>query len=406
MRQVPNTFFPYFIAIAIDAIGFVIISPILPSLIEHLNTHNEFYKHSLYSVVLSLYSFSYMMGAPMLGALSDRLGRRISLIVSAVGALIGFLLYALSFAHSSLSLLLIARIVSGFCSSSQCIAQAAMADLSHQQDKAKNIGFIAIAMTTGLVVGPLLSGFMTGSTGDGWHRFQWAFYLTILFAILNIVFLLSCLKESYHPAASAEKIHLSLQLKQFFNFFRMPIMRRWLFIFLLFEMSWSLYYQSLAIILFKSLHLNPQSIAVLLSFVGISLSFFLFFLVRLASSSSKFLKIVQLSFITSAVMLTISLWLNSLAWHYLLALIITAMVALGYTSLITELSQLSPPESQGLLMGTTDGLLALAFTITALLAGYLSYLFSILPFLVAALFLALAAVLFHYSLRKSHATLS
>ncbi|HYF97375.1 MAG TPA: MFS transporter, partial [Coxiellaceae bacterium] len=87
---------PYFIAIAIDAIGFTIIAPVLIPLTNHVVNNSGLSQHLLYGTILAIYSLSFMIGAPILGALSDLLGRRKVLIIASIGVLLGYTFYAFS----------------------------------------------------------------------------------------------------------------------------------------------------------------------------------------------------------------------------------------------------------------------------------------------------------------------
>lgn len=88
--------------------------------------------------------------------------------------------------------------------------------------------------------------------------------------------------------------------------------------------------------------------------------------------------------------------------HALLALPITASVALAYSGLITYASEALSSDQQGLLMGSSDSLLALAFAITGFLSGWLAFYNVYLPFALASGFMALGFTLSLFYLGKTH----
>ncbi len=376
-------FFPFFIAIAVDAIGFVIISPLLPSLMKDLGT-SGLEQHFLYGFILSLYSVSYMFAAPILGAVSDFWGRRKTLISCAIVQLFSFSCYAISFYKMDLYWLLFARVLGGLSSGSQCIAQAAVTDLSTHAERPINIGLMAIAMTAGLVFGPLFASFPLVPHG-GWSNLELAFMGVILLSLFNLLLLAFSLHETRVPNHSIVERKWKHQFHHFLKLFTHDKTQKHLILFLFFELGWSLYYQSLAIELTEDLHLGQRAIACFLCLVGISLCFSLFFLVRFAARIGHANQIIQFSLVVSGLSLILDAYLDSIAWQIAFAVIVTACVALCYTNIISELSRHVHKDSQGLLMGTTDALLALAFSITGLLSGYLTYLSPTLPLLVAGI---------------------
>ena len=381
---------PYFIAISIDAIGFTIVGPVLVPFVNQIVNNSGLSQHLLYGLILSIYSLSFMLGAPILGAISDLLGRRKVLIIASFGVLIGYLCYAISLNLSSLVFLILGRIMTGFCAASQCIAQAAMIDISEKDKRANNIGLIASAMSAGLVVGPLAS-LALSSPELSLNAFKIPFYCIMSALILNVIYLIFFLKESHETKSLDYKTKMIRhQCQQFFTQFTDSKMMRLFVIFFLFELGWSLYYQSLPIELPFNLKLEPHNLALLLSFLGISLTAALLILVRISSRYFKSTQASTYALPIGAIALMAQFFLNNLFFHYLLGIVITGCVALSYTSLITQLSLNTDSKNQGLLMGSSDALLALAFTITGLLAGYLSYASAGLPLFIAGAFWLIA----------------
>lgn len=382
---------PYFVAIAIDAIGFTIIAPVLVPLTNQIIHGHGLSQNLLYGFILAIYSLSFMLGAPILGALSDLLGRRKVLIIASSGVVFGYICYILTIPLSSLGLLILGRIITGFCAASQCIAQAAMVDISQAKHKAINIGLIAAAMTAGLVLGPLASIFL--KSGSNLSGLSTAFYIIIAVLILNLTYLLFFLKDTYSVKTPEKEV--KLLKKQFFYFieqFKNKNTSILLITFFLFELGWSLYYQSLAIELPSLLDLKPKTLGLFLSFIGLSLTIALIGLVRLSTRYFNLKISLKFSFKLGITALMAQFFLTGLFWHFLLGILITSAVALGYTGLISLLSLQTDKAKQGLLMGTTDSLLALAFTITGLLGGFLAYFLPGSPVLISAIFWFLAMV--------------
>lgn len=147
-----------FITLLIDFIGFGIVIPVVPKLIEEL-IHGNISDASLYGSLLTFsYAVMQFIFAPILGGLSDRFGRRPVLLASLFGMGIDYILVALA---PSIFWLFIARMISGVTGASMTAATAYIADVSPAEKRAQNFGLVGIAFGVGFIVGPLLSALVS-----------------------------------------------------------------------------------------------------------------------------------------------------------------------------------------------------------------------------------------------------
>lgn len=396
--------FPFFILLIIDAIGFGIIAPILAPLVDNASNllagYSDFQRHIIFGLILAAFPLSYMLGSPLLGALSDHIGRKSVLRICLWGSLIGFLFYALSFSFENMFFLILGRIIAGVTSGSQGVAQAAVADMTSGKERAISISMIAIALTIGLVAGPLLGGVLSDPHLCAWFTLSTPFYIAFALTLGNLILL------QYGVNESLKKKDQAFSLSVFFtatkNLWKNKKIRQAFFIFFLFELGWSLYYQSLALLLAENYHASPSMIAFYSAYIGIILSLGLFFLVKFAIRFYSLKVIIQFALAMGAVSLFTLFFQKSFLAHALLALPVTAAVALTYSCIITYASQLLSSEQQGLLMGNSDSLLALAFAITGFLSGWLAFYNVYLPYIIAGCFMSLGFLLSLAYLGNSH----
>ncbi|MCE9666731.1 MFS transporter [Myxococcus stipitatus] len=144
--------------VSLDLIGFGILIP-------QLGVYGVKFGASPFTVglLISVYSLMQLVAAPVLGRLSDRYGRRPVLLVSQLGSLVGYLLFAL--AHS-LPLLFLARVIDGVSGGNIATAQAVVADITRPEERAKGMGVIGAAFGIGFVLGPALGGFLGAWGGN------------------------------------------------------------------------------------------------------------------------------------------------------------------------------------------------------------------------------------------------
>ena len=144
-----------FVTLLIDIIGFGIIIPVLPKLIQNL-IHGTLSEAAIYGGwLLFAYAVMQFLCSPILGNLSDKYGRRPILLFSLFGFGIDYLLLAFA---PSIFWLFIGRIVAGITGASITTASAYIADISTPENRAKNFGMIGAAFGLGFIIGPFLGG--------------------------------------------------------------------------------------------------------------------------------------------------------------------------------------------------------------------------------------------------------
>lgn len=143
--------------VALDAVGIGLIMPVLPGLLRDLVHSNDVTAH--YGILLALYALMQFACAPVLGALSDRFGRRPVLLVSLAGAAVD---YAIMATAPFLWVLYIGRIVAGITGATGAVAGAYIADITDGDERARHFGFMSACFGFGMVAGPVLGGLMGG----------------------------------------------------------------------------------------------------------------------------------------------------------------------------------------------------------------------------------------------------
>ncbi|WP_394846486.1 MFS transporter [Pendulispora brunnea] len=151
-----------FVTVFLDLVGFGIIIPLLPFYVKSMGGTAE-----TVGFILSSFSLTQLLLTPVLGRLSDRVGRRRVILVSLAGNAVSMALFALATKVSLLPLLFISRIVAGATSGNIAACQAAIADVTDAEDRTKGMGRIGAGVGLGMVLGPVL-----GSAAS--HFGEWA----------------------------------------------------------------------------------------------------------------------------------------------------------------------------------------------------------------------------------------
>lgn len=187
-----------FQTVLIDLIGFGLLIPILQPLVNRLteNAGLSQYRSLFEAWIMGLYSLMQFLFSPILGRISDRVGRRPVIIASLIGSLVGYLILAVATMQSlsplfALGLVITARVVTGICGASIGTAQAYLGDITAPEKRTAVMGMIGAAFGLGFVLGPVIGGITSHYGG-----MTAPFITAAAFTILNLYFCISRLPES------------------------------------------------------------------------------------------------------------------------------------------------------------------------------------------------------------------
>jgi DHA1 family tetracycline resistance protein-like MFS transporter len=177
-RQRKAAFGFVFACALMNAVSFGIMIPVLPNLIKHL-VGGDTATASQWNVVFAVtWGVMQMFCGPILGMLSDRVGRRPVLLISLFGLALDFLVMAFA---PNLAWLFVGRVINGMTAASFSTANAYVADVTEPKDRAKAFGWMGSAFSFGFLVGPALGGFLAGDFMAG-HLGDFALRLPFLVA--------------------------------------------------------------------------------------------------------------------------------------------------------------------------------------------------------------------------------
>ncbi|MBX3233444.1 MAG: MFS transporter [Labilithrix sp.] len=177
------------VTVIIDMMGIGLLLPVIPSLVGEF-THDVQEQTYWYGAMVFTFGFTQFLCAPMLGALSDRYGRRLVLLLSIGGLGTMFLLSGLV---RSLPMLLGTRIIGGLFASNMSVANAYVADITKPEDRAKSFGLVGAAFGVGFVLGPVTGGLL------GSIAIRLPFFVAAGLALLNFAYGALVLPESLPP---------------------------------------------------------------------------------------------------------------------------------------------------------------------------------------------------------------
>jgi DHA1 family tetracycline resistance protein-like MFS transporter len=179
---------PIFVIILVDLLGLTIIIPLLPLYATSFGADPL-----LIGALGTAYPLMQFLGAPLLGGLSDRFGRKPVLVISQIGTFAGFIV--LGFANT-LPLIFLARIIDGLSGANIATAQAALTDSTTEKTRAQGLGLLGAAFGLGFIIGPVIAFIALAVSGNDYHT---PAFVAAGFSLLSVVLTTFWFKETLPP---------------------------------------------------------------------------------------------------------------------------------------------------------------------------------------------------------------
>jgi DHA1 family tetracycline resistance protein-like MFS transporter len=371
---------PIFLIVVVDILGLTIMLPLLPFYAERFGA-----SPSVVGLLVSVYALCQLLAGPVLGQISDRIGRKPVLMVSQLGTFVGFLVLAFA---PNLAFVFLGRIIDGLTAGNLSIAQAYIADVTAPKNRAKAFAIIGIAFGIGFLIGPGASGYLSSH-----YSFQVPIFCAAglsLLSILGTIFLLPAVpplpegelaataqQELAAPVAPGGKRLKIFDWGTYLQYFRRPVLSGLLIEFFLFTFAFATFTSGFALFaerrfIWHGVPFGPKEVGYVFMWSG-----FLGIIVQGSMRQGSLVKnigearLVTLGFFFGAV----GYALLGLSNGVVLLLVAASVSSFGtgilrpaLTSLITQ--QVGRGE-QGVVLGLNQSLLSIAQIVGPAIAGAL-----------------------------------
>lgn len=378
-----------FITVFIDLLGIGIIIPVIPALFfepssDFFSTDiSELRRSVLYGLLLGIYPFMQFFGAPMLGALSDRHGRRPMLSISLIGTMVGYLLFAIAIQQQLLWLLFVSRALPGFTGGNIAIIFSSISDVSTGASRASNFGLVGMAFGLGFILGPTIGGVLADSTVVPWFNPATPFWFTAILTLLNIVLVQWRFKETLRyrrdtrvsPLTGIRNIALSFQL---------PNLRRIFPVVLLLSLGFTFFTQFFSVKLIQDFSYTEKDIGLLYGWIGIWMATTQGLLVRRLARYFRSADIITVSMIVRSLSLFLILIPTEGYLFYVLTPLIAVSQGMTGPNLTAVVSEQAEAEQQGQVLGINQSMQSIGQAVPPVIAGYFNSINGDLPIITAA----------------------
>ena len=401
--KIKKEVYPILLLNFVNALGFSVILPVLPFIIQKFNE-----TPLTYGFLVSAYALFQFLGAPILGSLSDKYGRRPLLLVSQAGTLISWVIFGLSYflpdktiLFTSLPILVIgfSRIVDGITGGNISVANAYLADITEPKERTKIYGISGAIFGLAFIVGPVMGGFAASSSISYLGTAILAFCISLVTLLLIIFNVPESLKEFdkeleiklFKEINIFKKIG-SLKSKKLSNLF----LRR-----IFFTISFSSYTTLLTLYVQNRYGLEVTQVGFVFLVIGLFL--FInqgFFSKRFAErfGEERTYLIGQLLYFIGLIFL---LFANNLYIFFIISYLINLGVSLSIPTFKTIITSAVDGKKQGLINGIDESLFSISSATAPILSGMLYAFVGYKITAIIALILSMQFVVAYLQTRKT-----
>jgi len=380
-----------FITVFIDLLGFGLLIPILPTFASKKLVMSDFE----IGIVVAAFSFMQFVFNPLIGSYSDKVGRRPIILGTLLITAISYIIFSFS---TSFLILLVSRMLAGFGGSNIAVAQAYIADVTSEKDRAKGMGMIGAAFGLGFVFGPMLGGILAD------YGYQVVGYAAAGFSFLAFLFATFFLKESLQASTAPKKVKTNIfSIGAYKGLLQEKRLAFFVLIYFVIVFSMANIYGTFAILGYKVFSFSDKEIGYLFTIIGIVGAIVQGGLLR---QFSKYISDENLVLVGIFFMM---IGLGGLPYgiNFLGVAIIGGFLAIGsgilQPTILGLVSREASQDKQGEILGLNQSLAALARVLGPLWGGiayeYIGYQF---PFLTGGIFTLFALLASFYFLNSKN----
>lgn len=364
-----------FITVFIDLLGFGILIPILPTFASKDLAVSDFG----IGLIIAVFSFVQFLFNPILGKISDKVGRKPIIVLSLLITSSSYILFSFS---NTFILLLISRMLAGLGGSNIGVAQAYIADVTTKEERSKGMGLIGAAFGLGFVFGPLIGGLISG------FGYEYAGYGSAAFSFMAFLFAIFFLPESNTIRQNDSKISFKLfDLSEIRSTFKIPQVGLLIMIFFIIIFSIANIYGTFAILGYKVYGFSDRENGYLFGVMGIVGTIIQGGLIKKLTKRFSDISLVRVGTIFMMLGLGFLPYGDSFLSAVLIVIVLSVGTGLLQPMILSMISKYSPDNKQGSILGITQSFSALGRVLGPLWGGfafdYIGYEF---PFLTGALF--------------------
>ncbi len=326
----------------------------------------------LFGYLLASYTIAQFLATPILGQLSDRYGRKRILALCLAGTTLAYLLFGYGVLTHNIVLLFVARILDGITGGNVSVAQAMIADITEQKERAKMYGRFGGALGIGFAVGPAIGAFFSNSHLVSWFNAATPFWVTAGLAALSALIVSFVLPETLDLTHRSAQQTARPSLLNIGNVMRNLKLRQLFSGIFVWRTGFGFWTTFGPVFLIWRFGLNQAQLGTYFLVTGGWLILSQFFLVPLIAHRLQEEKVLFSSIFFTAVIFMLFLVPHDWRWLFALVPFAAGINALVFANLPSVVSKAATATTQGEFAGISNSLQSLALSFAPILSGYVS----------------------------------
>ena len=383
----------------VDYMGIGLVYPLFASLLFDRNMHilppetSDIMRGVWLGLLTAVMPIVQFFSAPILGTLSDQKGRKAILLLSLGLGILSYVVAIFGVGYGSLMMIFLYRVIAGVSSGSTAVVQAALADVSTKEDKAKNFGLFNMALGVGFTIGPFLGGKLSDPGFLNIGGYSLPFWFSLAVVSINFVLALVFLGET-SSKQDRERVSLisglqNLRKAVFMKGFRVLILCSFIFAF-----GWSFFFEFAPVLLIAKYEFNSAQIGNFYAYSGALYALSSGLLIRpiIQNFSPKTTLLLSL-FLAGTCLLLFSNIDNS-TYLYLCLPFLLFFIALIFPTISAMVSNSATRKMQGEMLGILQSAQSVAFGISPLFSGTFVGVYPMLPIILGGVSMIIAGTVF------------
>lgn len=379
MRK-PTPLAVIFLTVFVDMLGVGILIPVFPQLMANPASPSYMLApgtpastgYLLFGLLTAAYPLMVFLAAPLLGELSDRMGRRKVLAMCLAGTAFGYAVFAVGILLKSLPLLFASRILDGITGGNIAVAQASVADVTKPEGRAKSFGLIGAAFGLGFILGPFIGGKLADPSLVSWFGPTAPFWFAALLATVNFASVLLFFPETLKTDVAHRAFRWLAALTNVTKAWRTQNLRTLFAVMFLFSTGFGFFASFFGVILANRHGFTEGQTGNYFAFVGLWIVLGQAVLVRRLAGKFSEHALLRWSMLGTALTVFLHLFPDDWRWLLLIVPFMASSNAVSFANLNGLISRSADASSQGEVMGIASSLQALAQVIPPLVAGALA----------------------------------
>jgi DHA1 family tetracycline resistance protein-like MFS transporter len=337
----------------------------------------------LLGIILALMPLAQFFSSPILGTLSDRIGRKPLLLISIASGILGDFIALTGVWYKNIMLLAFSRIVIGLAAGNEAIGAAATADISsNPEEKTKNFGLIHMAGGLGFTVGPFLGGQLSAMNLGIFSGYALPFLCAGLLSTINFITVIIFFKETHKRSNKQTDFVFG-----FTNIKKVWYMSEFFLLFLaifLYNTGWAFYWDFIPTDWIKSYNFNATNIGNMYAWGSVIYAFSAGLFIRPIIEKFKTEKILFYALLGESVFIALPIIFSSSWMYWIYVPIQQYLIALIFPTTYALISNKSSQEIQGEMMGILQSVQSLSYIASPLIAGPLLGITTKMPLIIGS----------------------